>query len=96
MDGVRDTIDVRLLHMRDWTTDDNVPQSLMAFASKARMASQQIEASTDRDAAPIMVMCATGVHRSGTFVALDILMRRQQVIPASHRLNSYSYRFHST
>ena len=81
MAGVRDRIDFRMFHLRDWDKDDEVPASLLDLVSKCRLAAKQVESqdTESRARAPMLIVCATGVHRAGTFAALDILLNRMQV-----------------
>ncbi|CAJ0564478.1 unnamed protein product, partial [Mesorhabditis spiculigera] len=74
-----DIFKTTLINFRKWPTDSKVPDALLEL--RAHVLVQQARAEKEalkkkEICGPVMVVCPSGVHRAGTFCALDIVLSR--------------------
>ncbi|VDM98511.1 unnamed protein product [Thelazia callipaeda] len=72
--SARTPFEIMMLHYRKWIEDKAIPENLLELRSEVKRWDLQ---KTKRGiTGPICLMCPTGVHRSGTFAVLDIVLDR--------------------
>ncbi|VDM91754.1 unnamed protein product [Onchocerca ochengi] len=67
LDKRMDAVTVSMLHYRKWIDDKTIPDDLLEFRS---------EVEKNGYVGPVCLLCPTGVHRSGTYAVLDIVLDR--------------------
>ncbi|MFH4982199.1 hypothetical protein AB6A40_008908 [Gnathostoma spinigerum] len=63
-----------LIHYKKWIEDREIPDNLLEFRATVKI--WKARAEKKNRLGPLLLVCPTGVHRAGTFVALDIVLDR--------------------
>lgn len=56
-------IKVKVFHFKGWEKDNELPEPFGRFINNATVAARQIEVKQNRNLAPMMLVCSSGIHR---------------------------------
>ncbi|VDO26717.1 unnamed protein product [Brugia timori] len=81
VDKSMNTITVTMLQYRKWIYDKIIPDNLLEFRSEVKIKIFHVKRWETKmmkngNVGPICLLCPTGVHRSGTYAILDIVLDR--------------------